>query len=92
MAKNRPKTSHESSEQLGPCIHKKNGFSSNSPQKDRPNFAQNLGRQILWNTFSGLKKRSSVDQGKTHLGGYFEGPPFLVQTFRNMKGTSAFDT
>ena len=30
------------------------GFCRNSPQKVHPNFAQNLGRQILRNTFSGL--------------------------------------
>ena len=35
------------------------GFSRNSPQKVHPNFAQNLGRQILGNTFSGLNKIQS---------------------------------
>ena len=30
------------------------GFSRNSPRKVHPNFAQNLGRKILGNTFSGL--------------------------------------
>ena len=32
------------------------GFSRNSPQKVHPNFAENLGREILGNTFSGLEK------------------------------------
>ena len=50
-----PKPSQEFSEQFGPFIHKIKGFSRNSPQKVHPNFAQNLGRQILGNTFLGLK-------------------------------------
>ena len=33
------------------------GFSSNSPHKVHPNFAQNLGRQFLGNTCAGLKSR-----------------------------------
>ena len=54
IAKNHPKPSQEFSELFGPSIHKMKGFSRNSPQKVHPNFAQNLGRQILGNTFSGL--------------------------------------
>ena len=55
IAKNHPKPSQEFSEQFGPSIHEMKGFSRNSPQRVHPNFAQNLGRQILGNTFSGLK-------------------------------------
>ena len=33
------------------------GFGGNSPRKVHPNFAQNMGRQILGNTFSGLNLR-----------------------------------
>ena len=33
------------------------GFSRNSPPKVHLNFAQNLGRQILGNTLSGLKEK-----------------------------------
>ena len=54
IAKNHPKPSQDFSEQFGPSIHKMKGFTRNSPQKVHPNFAQNLGRQILGNTFSGL--------------------------------------
>ena len=53
IAKNHLKTSQEISEQFGPFIHKMKGFSKNSPQKVHPNFAQNSGRQILGETFSG---------------------------------------
>ena len=56
IAKNHPKPSQEVFEQFGPSIHKMKGLSRNSPQKVHPNFAQNLGRQILGNTFSGLKR------------------------------------
>ena len=56
IAKNHPKPSQEFSEQFGPSIHKMKGFGKNSPQKVHPDFAQNLDRQILGNTFSGLKK------------------------------------
>ena len=55
IAKNHPKPSQEFSEQFGPSIHKMKGFGRNSPPKVHPNFAQNVGRQILGNTFSGLK-------------------------------------
>ena len=55
IANNHPKPSQEFSEQVGPSIHKMEVFSRNSPPKIHPNFAQNLGRQILGNTFSGLK-------------------------------------
>ena len=59
IARNHPKPSQEFSEQFGPSIRKMKGFSSgNSPQKVHPNFAQNLGRQILGNTFSGLDTRT----------------------------------
>ena len=58
IAKNHRKPSQEFSEQSGPPIHKMKGFSRNSPQKVHPNFAQNLGRQILGNTFLGLKMRA----------------------------------
>ena len=54
IAKNHPKPSQEFSEQFGPSIHKIMGFCGNSPHKVHPNFAQNLGRQILGNTFPGL--------------------------------------
>ena len=54
IAKNHPKPSQEFSEQFGPSIHMLEGFGRNSPQKVHPNFTQNLGRQILGNTFSGL--------------------------------------
>ena len=46
--------SQEFSEQFGPSSHKRKDFSRNSPQKVHPNFAGNLGREILGNTFSGL--------------------------------------
>ena len=36
---------------LGPLIHKNKGFSRNSHGKVHPNFAKNLGREILGNTF-----------------------------------------
>ena len=55
IAKNHSKPSQEFAEQFRPSIHKMRGFSWSSPQKVHPNFAQNLGRQILGNTFSGLK-------------------------------------
>ena len=56
IAKNHAKLSHEFSEQFRPpSTHRMKGFSRNSLQKVHPNFAQNLGRQILGNTFSGLK-------------------------------------
>ena len=51
IAKNHLKPSQEFSEQVGPSIHNMKGFSRNSPQKVHPNFAENLGRQILGNTF-----------------------------------------
>ena len=35
-------------------MHETKGFCRNAPQKVHPNFAQNLGRQILGNTFSAL--------------------------------------
>ena len=54
IAMNHPKPSQEISEIFGPSIHKMKGFSRNLPPKVHPNFAQNLGRQILGNTFSGL--------------------------------------
>ena len=54
IAMNLPKPSQEFSDNIGPSIHKTKGFSRNSPQKAHPNFAQNLGRQILGNAFSGL--------------------------------------
>ena len=60
IAKNHPKPSQEFSEQIESSIHKKKGFRRNSPQKVHPNFAQNLGRQILGNTFSGLENREMV--------------------------------
>ena len=47
IAKNHPKSSQEFSEHFGPAIHKMKGSSGNSPPKVHPNFAQNLGRQIL---------------------------------------------
>ena len=53
IAKNDPKPSQELSERFGPFIDKIKGFSRNSPQKVHANFARNLGRQILGNTFSG---------------------------------------
>ena len=53
IAKNHLKSSQEFSERFGPFILKMKGFSRNSSQKVHPNFAQNLGRQILGNTFSG---------------------------------------
>ena len=53
IAKNHPKPSQEFSEQFGPSIHKIKGFRRNSPRKVHPNFAENLGREILGNTFSG---------------------------------------
>ena len=59
IAKNHPKPSQEFSEQFGPSIHEMKGFSRNSRHKVHPNFAQNLGRQILRNTFSGLKVSSN---------------------------------
>ena len=40
--KNHSKPSQEFSEQFGPSIHKMKGFSTNSPPKAHPNFAQNL--------------------------------------------------
>ena len=52
IAKNHPKPSQEFSEQFGPFVHKMRDFSKNSRQKVHPNFAKNLGRQILRNTFS----------------------------------------
>ena len=57
IAKNHPKTSQEFSEQFGPSTHKIKGFSKNSHRKVHPNFAENLGRQILGNTISGPKLR-----------------------------------
>ena len=57
IAKNHPKTSQEFSEQFGPATHKIKGFSKNSLQKVHPNFAKNLGRQILGNTFSDPPKK-----------------------------------
>ena len=66
IAKNHPKPSQEFSEQFGASIHKIKGFSRNSPQKVHPNFAQNLGRQILGNTFSGLKKRFGLKGFPSH--------------------------
>ena len=51
IAKNHPKPSQELSEQFGPSIHKMKGFDRNSPREVHPNFARNLGRQILGNTF-----------------------------------------
>ena len=55
IAKNHPKPSQEFSERLGSSIHKFKGCSGNSHQKVHPNFTQNLGRQILGKTLSGLK-------------------------------------
>ena len=57
IAKNHPKPSQEFSEEFGPPIHKTKGFSRNSPQKVHPNLAKNLGREVFWNTFSGLNFR-----------------------------------
>ena len=53
LAKNHPKPSQEFSEQSGPLTHKIKVFGQNSPPKVHPNFAKNLGRQILGNTCSG---------------------------------------
>ena len=53
IAKNHPKPSQEFSEQFGPSIHKMKGSGRNSPQKVHPNSAENLGREIFGNTFSG---------------------------------------
>ena len=53
IAMNHPKTSLEFSEQFGPSTHIIMGLGKNSRQKDHPNFAKNLGRQILGNTISG---------------------------------------
>ena len=47
IAEIHPKPPQEFSELFGPFIHKIKGFSRNSRQKVYPNFAQNLGRQIL---------------------------------------------
>ena len=58
IAKNHLKPSQDLSEQFGPVIHKLKGFSENSPRKLHSNFAKNLGRQILENTFSGPRKKS----------------------------------
>ena len=55
IAKNHPKPSQDFAEQIGPSIHDMKGFMRNSPPKVHPNFAQNLGREILGNTFSVLK-------------------------------------
>ena len=52
IAKNHPKTSPECSEQFRPSTHKMKCFGQNSHQEVHPNFAKNLGRQILGNTFS----------------------------------------
>ena len=54
IAKNHPKTSQEFSEQFGGLLHIKcRGFSKNWHAKVHPNFARNLGRQTIGNTFSG---------------------------------------
>ena len=58
IAENHLKPSQEFPEQFGPFIYKMKGFSRNSPQKVHANFAENLGREILGNTFSGLKRVS----------------------------------
>ena len=76
IAKNHPKPSQEFSEQFGPSIHKMKGFSRNSPQKVHPNFAQNLGRQILGNTLSGLKNWNSQTTN---------GPKILLRN-QNLRG------
>ena len=38
-------------------LHKLKVLSKNSPPKVHPNYAKNLGRQILGNTFSGPDRR-----------------------------------
>ena len=53
-SKESTEVSQEFSEQIGPFIHRINGFSKNSHEKVHPNFAKNLGRQYLGNTFSAL--------------------------------------
>ena len=53
IAKNHPKP-----ERFGPFIHKMKGYSRNAPQKVHANLAQNLGRQVLRNTFSGPNCRN----------------------------------
>ena len=58
MAKNHPKPSQELSEQFRPSIHKMKAFGRNSPKKVHPNFAQNVGKQVLGNTFYGLKQKT----------------------------------
>ena len=55
ITKNPPKSSQEFSEHSRPFLHKLKGLNKNSPPKVHPSFAQNLGRQILGNTFSGPK-------------------------------------
>ena len=59
FTKNHRKPSQIFSERSGPFIHEMKGFSGNSPPKAHANFAQNLGRQILRNTFSGPKDEFS---------------------------------
>ena len=54
IAKKSPEAFPRISEQVRPSIRKMKGCSRNSPQKVHANFAQNLGRRILGNTFSGL--------------------------------------
>ena len=63
IAKNHPKPSQEFREQIGPSLRKMKGFSKSSHQKVHPNFAKNLGRQILGNAFSGPKK--GLGEGST---------------------------
>ena len=96
IAKNHPKPSQEFSEQFGPSIHKLKGFSMNSPQEVHPNFAQNLGRQILGNTFSGLDRwRVRKFSGSLRAKGtLISEPPFStpceMQFFPREKGKTAF--
>ena len=60
-AENHLKPSQKFSEQVGPSTHKMNCFYKTSHQKVDPNFAKNLGRQVLGNTSSGPnQKRPSL--------------------------------
>ena len=59
--KKHPKPSQNFLEQFGHSVHKMKGFSRNLPQQVHPNFAQNLGRHIIGNTFSGLKQSNFLN-------------------------------
>ena len=65
--KNHPKTSQEFSEQFGTSTHKIKGSSKNSHPKVHPNFAKNLGRQILGYTLSGPNENQSPPEKWTFL-------------------------